>query len=357
MVPTRGNGRISPGNGECGIAALAAGEGEHIAAEIAAEENTVLFAQPVIRLGVQIIEIVAATADLRSIVQERFHQHIDVRAAAGYDERTAVLHDRPFQRQPRTDQPDAALPVEAFRVPFLHGDVQHRGDPSAVIGRHAALDQFDVAHRIGIENAEEAEEMAGVVHGGIVQQDQVLIGTAAAHVETTVAFAVVLHAGQELDRFQDVHFAEQCGQRRQFLHIQFHPAHFGAFGILVVALAHDLDLLHHDRGRTRIDIDHHIFRDVQLSFEVLVAEEAHHQRVFPRWNIDHVIAIDVGGGAFQRFLHIDVGPDQGFAIGSILHVAADGECLCEQHRGRTRKDREKKGPEGSHALVQSYRAA
>src|SRR5690606_3495013 len=65
VVPARRNSGVTPGNGEGRIAAFTPGESEHVPTEISTEKNAVLFTQPVIRLGIQIIEIVAAAADLR----------------------------------------------------------------------------------------------------------------------------------------------------------------------------------------------------------------------------------------------------------------------------------------------------
>jgi hypothetical protein len=59
--------------------------------------------------------------------------------------------------------------MEAFVVAVLHTDVQDGGYATSIIGRHAALYQFDVLHGIRIEHAEESEEVTGVIYGGLIQ--------------------------------------------------------------------------------------------------------------------------------------------------------------------------------------------
>jgi hypothetical protein len=172
-----------------------------------------------------------------------------------------------------TDQPDPALTVEGLVVPLLHGDVEHRAGPTPIVGRHAALVQFDVLDRVRVEHAEKAEEVAGIVHHRLVQQDQVLVRSSTTHIEPAVAFAIALHPGQVLDGLQDVHLAKERRQRVQLLHVHVEVAHIGAFGV-GLALAHHLELLRQDGFGRQLNVQHQVPGQGDRPGIILITDEA-----------------------------------------------------------------------------------
>src|SRR5690606_32483124 len=122
-----------------------------------------------------------------------------------------------FHGQAAEDVADAAGKAQALVVAVLHTDVQHGGGAAAVFCRKAALDKVKAFHRIRVEYGEEAQHVGGVVQGSFIQQDEVLIGGAAAHVKPVSAFSHGGYAGQRLYGAQHIHFAHEG---RQFLHLR-----------------------------------------------------------------------------------------------------------------------------------------
>ena len=75
--------------------------------------------------------------------------------------------------------------------------------------------------------------MARVIHCSAVQQDQVLIGTAASNINTGTTLAGIPYAGQQLQSFKDINFAKQ---RRHFFYLLYrerNPAHLCIFYIIL----------------------------------------------------------------------------------------------------------------------------
>ena len=232
------------------------------------------------------------------------------------------------------------MPVELLVIAVLHGDVEHATRSATVVGGHATLDQLDVLHGIGVEHAEEAEKVAGVVHGGVVQQDQVLVRATAAYIEAAVAFAVALHTGQVLDRLEDINFTQQRWKRAQLLHVQFHCAHLGAFSVLGL-FAHHLEFLGHDGFGACIQVQLQVRLQVHHLAALLEAHIAHYDGVLAGWQVEHVVPICVGGGTCHGLLGIHVRADKGLTGGRIFHITADGEVLLGLGEQTTREENKK----------------
>ena len=322
VVPAAAHRGVSPGDLEVRAAGLVAAEVEHVAPEVTAEEEAVLVAETVVGLGVEVVEIVAAAGELAFLVDERLGQDVNISAACADDEGAFLLHDRPFQRKAAADDADPALPVEFLVIAVLHGDRQHAAGPSAVVGGHAALDQLDVLYRVRIEHAEKAEEMAGVVHRGLVQQDQVLVRAAAAHIEAAVTLPVALHAGQVLDRLQDVHLAQQRGQRLQLGDVHVHAAHVRGFRLALGPFALHLHGFHHLHHGAELQVHLPVRGEVHPPLHVRIAHVFHHQRIGARLQRGGVVTVVVGGHALVQLLNEDGGPDQRLAGGGIGDITA-----------------------------------
>ena len=125
--------------------------------------------------------------------------------------------------------------------------------------------------------------MAGVVHHGLVQQDQVLVRPATAHIETTVAFAIAFHTGQVLYGLQDVHFAQQGGQCVQLLHIDADASHVRALSVARSLLGGHFRLLGHEHLGPQVQVQFLIVLQFNRPHEFLVAQVPHHDRVGARF--------------------------------------------------------------------------
>ena len=93
-----------------------------------------------------------------------------------------------------------------------------------------SLVERGVYQSIVVERREDAHQMAGVVDGGPVEQDEVLRSLAAPHLIAARRLALALHARQQLEALDDIFLAEQdrhLGQRRYLylLHTHLHLVH------------------------------------------------------------------------------------------------------------------------------------
>lgn len=94
--------------------------------------------------------------------------------------------------------------MHAVALPVEH--VQHGRHPAAILGRISAFYQFHAFHGIGVEGAEDAAKVVGIVHVDVIQQDQVLIGRTAPDIESGRKIGDRGHAGQGEDRAEDIGF-------------------------------------------------------------------------------------------------------------------------------------------------------
>ena len=144
---------------------------------------------------VKIVEIVAAPL-VR--VEKGADQQIDIRPSRRNDERGPVLAYRPLQGQLRSHQPDGAVDFERLHIAVLHGDLQYRRKAAAVARRKPGFCKLYILDGSGIKDREEAEEVGGVVHRGVVEQNKVLIRAAAPNVKAAHALRAGLNPWKKL---------------------------------------------------------------------------------------------------------------------------------------------------------------
>ena len=94
----------------------------------------------------------------------------------------------------------------------------------------AAFVQGDILQGIGVEDGEETHHVVDIVDRHTVEEQQVLVGTAATHIHACRGFRAVLHTWQQLDGFQHVGFAKQSRDAFNLLHGQLYHTHLGAAG-------------------------------------------------------------------------------------------------------------------------------
>ena len=103
-------------------------------------------------------------------------------------------------------------------IAVFHADIHDAGQAAAEAGRKTALVKRHVLDGIGVEHREETQHVIDIINRDAVEQQQVLIGSAATYIKAGRAFRTGLHARQQLDGLDYVHLA---GQRRHMLDLVY----------------------------------------------------------------------------------------------------------------------------------------
>ena len=302
------------------------GEMELVATEIGAEVELVLFAEVEVELGVEVEEIVAHRHTVADEFHDGYHQEVEVGGTSREHERGLVFLHRALHHHVRGDQSDAAFAVVFLLVAVLHIDVDDGGEPSPVTGRESAFHELHRLDGVAVEDGEETQQVAGVVDGGLVKEDKVLVGAAAAHVEAGIAFAARLHARQQLDGLDDVGLTHKRGQRLDGLDAHFHAPHVAAGHIHVAFLALDHHLFALDGHRLELETLGQVFIQHQRVLYRLVSHEVDGQFVFSRQYRHGIVTRLVGDaslhvGGVRQIGEDDVNAHHGFSVGGVRHSA------------------------------------
>ena len=200
-------------------------EREAVARVVAEHLHAVVGVEHVVQRDVGVVEargspgIVAAGRNL-------LEEPVGIGGAAAHQEGgLALACQRAFEVEAAGEQAYAQGALHLFDVAGLAVDSEHRGDAAAVFGGDAALVEVHIGHDVGVERREDAEEMRGVVDGALVEEDQVLVGRAAADVEAAGGLAYRLHAGEGEHRLEDVALAEGGGNLVEGLDAHVLEAH------------------------------------------------------------------------------------------------------------------------------------
>ena len=109
---------------------------------------------------------------------------------------------------PAVEEAEGDAAAVLLEVAIVGADVHDGAHAAAETGREGALVERDFLDGLGLEDRKDAEHVVHVVDGRSVEQDQVLVGAAAADEDAREAFIAALDAGNLLQRFQHVRFAE-----------------------------------------------------------------------------------------------------------------------------------------------------
>ena len=220
-----------------------------------------------VELGVGVVEVIVY-GSVEHLVDERGEEET-VKHSSAHAERQLVLYDGPFQMNLVRERPDPHSTVELLHVAVVGADVDYRRDAPSVPGRERALVERDLLYRLRLEDAQDSEQMVGVVKGDAVEQEQVLLGAAATHVDAAEAFGAALHAGHELDRLEHVVLPEQHRRLLDYGHGQFDGAHFGASYSRILRCRHGgafQPVVRHE-----VDVQGGIFLKVEIYLHLRVA--------------------------------------------------------------------------------------
>ena len=149
-----------------------------------------------------------------------------------------VLDDGSFQMDLVRECANPHAAVELLQVAVVRTDVDDAGDAAAVAGGEAALVEGNLFHGLRLEDGEYTHQVLGVVERDAVEQQQVLFGTAASHIDAAESFGAALHSRHQLNRLQHVVLAEQHRGMLNHLHRQLDGAHLRALDAGVFAGHH-----------------------------------------------------------------------------------------------------------------------
>ena len=251
--------------------------------------------------------------------------------------------DGPLEGDFGGDQSDGAFALPFVEVAFFHVDFEHRGEATAIARREASFGEGYVSNGIGIEDGEDAEQVRGVIDGYAVEQYEILIGAATAHVQAGLAFASGLHARQQLQGFEDVHFTHEGGKFFDLLYGHGGLAHLGVALNAIYFFGYDFYFLQ-DLSLGEPDVELEVLVEQEAQFLSFIAYVREQQINAVRRQGKAEKAIGVGNGTLFGAQVKDRGGDEFFAAICILHIAADGEFLLGRCRaGGEEKEQGKTG--------------
>ncbi len=311
--------------------------------EVPTEVKLVLWAKVVINFRVQVVEIVARFYLIQLVLllgsNQRRGQHVNVGTATRHQEGRFTLGQRPFQRQSGRDQPDAPFAVELVLAALLHVHIQHRRQPPTVPGREAPFGQFHTFQRVAVEDGEKTEKVAGVVHHGIVQNDEVLVRSPAAYIQARLAFGTLLHAGHQLQYFQDILFAKESGYLLDLGDGYLNGTHLGRAAHVVFLPpgrnGHLFELV--DAGEQDVDLG--ILSEFQVSLHFFIAHKREYYLQGVRgWHGKGIKSVGIGHGSERSAGYIHIDSRQKFLAPGLLHKTTYRNLTLSQAKMNTRKE-------------------
>ena len=192
--------------------------------------DAVALAYPPIDLPVEVVEEIAGVGgDVRVLLvdgsDDRVDNQVDVRAASTQHERGLVFNNGAFYHEFRSEDGDVRRAVNLLHVPILHVHLKHRREPPAKTRGESALGDGHLLDGIGVEHREETKQVADAVQRYPVEDDEVLVGAATAHIQARRALAARLYPRHELEALQQVDFATDGRQPAHLIHGDFHFGH------------------------------------------------------------------------------------------------------------------------------------
>ena len=195
------------------------------------------------------------------------------------------------------------------------------------MGGEAAFIQGDVLDGIGVEGREEAKHVVHVVYGHAVEQHQVLVGTAATHVESCRALRAALHTGEQLQYLQHIGLAKHCRHGLDLCHGDVHGTHLRASHAQVQAITHDGHLLQLGvcpHG----NIHHRVGRELKGECLWRIAHIRSRQLHLTLGQSERVEPVGIGHRTASAHVVIHRSPYHCLLGRCVPHIAADGIALC-----------------------------
>ena len=217
MVPPRGRDAVEPIEAEVdgragGAKLLRRSESKIIRPVEEAQVDAVSVPDAPIDFSVQIVEEVPGVGgDVRVLAvdgsDDGIDQKINVRAATTQHERGFVLDDGALDHEFRREDGHIRCAVHFFHVAVFHVHLQHRRQPPPKTRGESAFGDGHLLDGIGVKHREKSEQVAHAVQWDAVEHNEVLVRTAAAHIQPGRAFTARLHPRHELKALQQIDFA------------------------------------------------------------------------------------------------------------------------------------------------------
>ena len=224
--------------------------------------------------------------------------------------------------------------MELFHVAVFHVDFQNRRQPTTVTSRETTFDQRDVFNRIAIENGEQTADVRHIVDGHAVQNNQILVRTAAAYHERVLPFAARLNARQKLQRFQNIDLAEKHRNLLDLGNWDGNLGHLHLFLDAVLPFRADFDGFHFST-RLELKVDNGVFPKVELQLLGFVTNKTDAQSLCATRQRKTVKTVIVGDNTLFWTDIVDDCRDEFLFRGSIFDVAVERECAL---RGKKKWD-------------------
>ena len=208
---------------------------EDVAAVVGVEIEPVAVGDAPGEFAVEVVEVVVPVQALG--FQDRGEEH-RVHAASADGIGQLVLDDGPFEVQAVADGSHAHRAVRLLHVAVVGADVDDGGDAAAVPGGEGALVEGDLLDGLRLEDAEDAQQVFGVVEGDSVEKKQVLLRPASAHINAGESFHSGLHARHQLYGLQHVRLPEESWSLLDHRHGHLDRAHLGGENACVLGGHH-----------------------------------------------------------------------------------------------------------------------
>ena len=166
--------------------------------------------------------------------------------------------------------------------------------------------------------------MGGVVDRGVVEQDEVLVRAAAAHVQAAHPLGTRLHPGQQLQGLEHVDLPHEGGGALDLPDRHLHDAHPRLLLDRVEPLGFGLHRLHFQGRRLEGDVELQVAAEVGGEGVAAIADvgDHHPERTGRQGEAEEAEA--VGRRALLQVRLVQDRPDQLLAAGGVLDVAAEG---------------------------------
>ena len=361
VLPVQGAHQVAPAHAHIQVAFVLVAdkrlveriaEVHHVVTRVERSRQFVVLGEGVTEFGVHVVEIVAAGG---VHVRCRFgnqrdkgrSEQIEIRPAGRDVESRLGTHrvaggktvpvlfvpvDGAFHIQFGGQQSYGQVAVVTCGVAVVLSHVDDRTQAAAVAGGEIAFIERHVLDSVGVEDREETHQVTHVVEGHAVQQNQVFIRSAAAHVDARGAFAAGLHAREQLDGFENIHFSTDGGDAFDLRDRHFDGRHLRRLRARDGLMRHDRHLFQ-TRVAMERDGDKRIFPEVQhYRLGRMVAHVADLHRVLAGGQRQ---GVESGGVRHRTVLRdrIQHGrTDEALARLGVRHIAVDGVLL---RKGRT----------------------
>ena len=320
-----------------GTVVFCIGEMELVTTEIGTEIELVLFAEIEVELGIEVEKVVARRGAPGNELHDRNHQEIEVGGAAGEHEGGLVFDNRPLDHDVGGNEPDTTLHMVFFLVAVLHVDVDNGGKTTAVTCWESAFYKLHRLDGVAIEDRKETEEVVGIVDGGFIEDDEVLVGTATAHVDARSTFRSRLHTRQQQQGLKDILLAKKHRHLFYFLGRQRDGTHLRHLSIAFLR-------------RNRHRLQRRDFRQFRIIFDIFrrfnpqrVVDESkaveHDIQAVAVGQGKRVKAIRVGHGSLLRNRLVNQSAGQRLQTSTLVEVTAHGDGLSKKQGTQQQKNR------------------